>query len=108
MDRWGRHQKFDDYWRQGSISPNYDAIECATYVMGGTADGYIDPVFRLAEHLTCPKKFLVGPWPHVMPNNGFPGPAIGFLQEALRWWDYWLKGHDNGIMDEPVGQAFVQ
>ena len=31
-----------------------------------------------------------------------PGPAIGFLQEALRWWDHWLKGIDTGIMDEPM------
>ena len=31
-----------------------------------------------------------------------PGPAIGFLQEAVRWWDHWLKGVATGIMDEPL------
>ena len=31
-----------------------------------------------------------------------PGPAIGFLQEALRWWDRWLKGSENGVEREPV------
>lgn len=25
---WLRHQEFDDYWKQGSISVNYSSIEC--------------------------------------------------------------------------------
>jgi hypothetical protein len=37
-----------------------------------------------------------------------PGPAIGFLQEALRWWDTWLKGKDTGIMDEPMLRVWMQ
>jgi len=37
-----------------------------------------------------------------------PGPAIGFLQEAVRWWDHWLKGEDNGIEDEPMLRAWMQ
>ena len=39
---------------------------------------------------------------------GRPGPAIGFLQEAMRWWDHWLKGVDTGIMDEPMVRAYMQ
>ena len=31
------------------------------------------------------------------PTRSSPGPAIGFLQECLRWWDQWLKGEDTGI-----------
>ena len=37
-----------------------------------------------------------------------PGPAIGFLQEALRWFDHWLKGRDTGIMDEPKLRVWMQ
>jgi hypothetical protein len=37
-----------------------------------------------------------------------PGPAIGFLQEALRWWDQWLKGIDTGIMAEPMLRVWMQ
>jgi len=36
-----------------------------------------------------------------------PGPQIGFLQEILRWWDYWLKGIDTGVMDEPMLRAWM-
>ena len=45
---------------------------------------------------TAPRKGLIGPWAHNYPHCGVPGPAIGFLQEALRWWDHWLKGADTG------------
>jgi len=31
-----------------------------------------------------------------------------FVQEALRWWDHWLKGMNTGIMSEGVLRAYVQ
>jgi predicted acyl esterase len=51
---------------------------------------------------------LIGPWAHTFPEEGSPGPAIGFLQESLRWWDYWLKGINTGIMDEPMLRGWLQ
>jgi hypothetical protein len=30
------------------------------------------------------------------------------LQEAIRWWDRWLKGDDNGIMGEPRSRVWMQ
>src|SRR3546814_12591826 len=36
-----------------------------------------------------------------------PGPAIGYLQECLRWFDHWMRGADNGIMHEPKLHAWV-
>ena len=46
--------------------------------------------------LPGPRKGLIGPWAHACPHAGPPGPAIGFLQEAVRWCDHWLRGTDNG------------
>jgi hypothetical protein len=37
-----------------------------------------------------------------------PGPAIGYLQECLRWWDHWLRDRDTGAMREPMLRAFMQ
>ncbi|MDT1064227.1 CocE/NonD family hydrolase [Paracoccus sp. CPCC 101403] len=34
-------------------------------------------------------------------------PWIGMNEELLRWFDYWLKGIDTGIMDEPPIKLFV-
>ena len=105
---WLRHQHRDDYWKQGSVCENFDRISCAVYAIGGWSDGYSNAVPRLLEGLDCPRKGLIGPWAHTFPHNGVPGPAIGYLQEALRWWDHWLKGIDTGIMDEPMLRAWMQ
>jgi putative CocE/NonD family hydrolase len=105
---WMSHTWRDDYWRHGSVCEDYDAIECAVYAIGGWADGYSNAVPRLMANLQCPKKGLVGPWAHVFPHDGVPGPTIGFLQEAVRWWDHWLKGAETGIMDEPLYRVWMQ
>jgi uncharacterized protein len=105
---WLRHQRRDDYWRHGSVCEDYAAVRCPVYAIGGWADGYSNAVPRLLAGLEVPRKGLVGPWSHSFPHNSVPGPTIGFLQEALRWWDYWLKGIDTGIMDEPMLRVWMQ
>jgi len=105
---WLRNQWRDDYWKHGSVCEDYGAIACPVYALGGWADGYSNAVPRLMANLTCPRKGLIGPWAHVFPHDGVPGPAIGFLQEAVRWWDHWLKGRDTGIMAEPQLRLWMQ
>jgi len=63
---------------------------------------------RLLANLSAPAKALIGPWAHAYPHDAVPGPQIGFLQEALRWWDHWLKGIDTGITAEPRLRAWLQ
>jgi predicted acyl esterase len=108
VEAWLSHQRRDAFWKQGSVCEDYSAIECAVYAVGGWADAYRNTVFRLLEGLDCPKKGIVGPWGHQYPEDGVPGPAVGFLQESLRWWDHWLKDADTGIMDEPPLRAWMQ
>jgi putative CocE/NonD family hydrolase len=98
---WLRHQGLDAYWKHGSVCFDYGAIACPTWFWGGWADLYRDTPLRLAEHLDAPHKVTVGPWAHLYPHEALPRPAVGFLQEALRWWDHWLKGKDSGVMAEP-------
>ncbi len=105
---WFRHQRRDAFYAHGSICENYAGVTVPVYLVGGWADGYTNTIFRMLEHLECPKKGLVGPWAHKYPHFATPGPRIGFLQECLRWWDQHLKGIDTGIMDEPELCAWVQ
>ncbi|PSW16933.1 peptidase S15 [Photobacterium sanctipauli] len=105
---WMEHSFQDEYWKQGSINQDYNAIEAAVYLVGGWWDAYHTPLMRMIEHLKAPKKALVGPWAHKYPHFATPDPAIGFLKEALRWWDYWLKGKDTGIMNEPAVTLYMQ
>lgn len=105
---WIEHSNRDDYWKQGSVREDYGAIEAAVYAVGGWADGYSNAIPRLMAGLKSPKKGLIGPWAHAYPQAAHPGPRIGFLQEACRWWDQWLKGVDTGIMDEPPLRIWMQ
>ena len=105
---WLSHQTRDAYFRHGSICEDYTRIEVPVYAVSGWADGYCRAVFRLMQNLPGPRKGLIGPWAHKYPHHGVPGPAIGWLQETLRWWDHWLKGRETGIMDEPMLRLFMQ
>ena len=108
LETWLRHQRRDDYWKHGSVCENFDAIKCPVFAVSGWADGYCNSVFRLLKGLKVPRKGLVGPWAHKYPHMGEPGPAIGFLQACLRFYDYWLKGIETGIMDEPMLRVWMQ
>lgn len=108
LKNWLEHQTRDEFWQHGSVCEDWSRIQIPVYAVSGWADGYCRSVFRLMENLQGPKKGLVGPWAHRYPHMGEPGPAIGFLQEELRWWDHWLKGQDTGIMDEPELRLFMQ
>ncbi|MDI3407614.1 CocE/NonD family hydrolase [Streptomyces cavernicola] len=98
---WLHHQTRDAYWQHGSVCEDYSAVKAAVLAVGGWHDPYRDTVLRLVEHLPGPARGLIGPWSHQYPDRGLPpGPAIGFLQETLRWWDHWLKGEP-----EPSGSV---
>ncbi|HEY7559366.1 MAG TPA: CocE/NonD family hydrolase [Candidatus Binatia bacterium] len=105
---WLEHPRRDDYWKHGSVCEDFGAVICPVYAIGGWADAYSNAIPRLLAGLKGPRKGLIGPWAHLYPHDGVPGPAIGFLQEALRWWDCWLKGADTGIMAEPMFRVWMQ
>jgi len=105
---WMRYPRRDAYWKHGSVCEDFAAIACPVYAIGGWADGYSNAVPRLLAGLSVPRKGLIGPWPHAFPHDAVPGPSIGFLQEALRWWDQWLAGRETGIMGEPMLRVWMQ
>ncbi|OAH11587.1 CocE/NonD family hydrolase [Streptomyces jeddahensis] len=109
---WLGHQTRDAYWRHGSVCEDYGSIRAAVLAVGGWHDPYRDTVLRLVEHLGhLPDdrvRGLIGPWPHQYPDRGLPpGPAIGFLQETLRWWDRHLKGIGPGASAEPKLRSWI-
>ena len=64
------------------------------------------------------QKLLVGPWAHLRPYTAPTSRATGDIdfgpearielhQYLLRWFDYWLKDVDSGIMEEPPVYIFV-
>ena len=103
--RWAAHQARDAYWRHGSICEDFDRVQVPVLSIGGWADNYMNTVDALVRNTNA--KGIVGPWVHQYPHTAVPGPAIGFLQEAIRWWDRWLKEVPNGVEDDPAMRAYM-
>lgn len=108
IEPWLGHQRRDAYWQQGSACESYAAIRCPIFAVGGWGDGYRDMVFRVLENLKAPVRGLIGPWGHLSPESGRPGPAVGFLQEVVRFFAASLDGAENGFFDEPRLISYLQ
>jgi putative CocE/NonD family hydrolase len=104
---WLQHPHRDAYWKHGSINQDYSAIQAAVLAVGGWNDAYTNAVPRLVSNLHAPTKGIIGPWAHKYPHFAVPHPRIGFLQEALRWWDQWLKGADTGVAKDPAFRTYI-
>jgi len=106
--QWMAHPRDGPYWRHGSLCEDYGAVQAATLLIGGWRDGYTNCNLRTFASLRCPKKLIIGPWMHELPDVGVPGPAIDHLHEMVRFFGHWLKGLDTGVMDEPPIAIYVQ
>lgn len=106
-NRWLHHQYEDAFWKFATYTQNdYERINCPIYIVDGLTDPYVNQVPRLLSRMRCPRKAIVGPWGHAYPD-GKPGPSLDWILEETRWWDRWLNGRENGIMQEPTLRAFV-
>lgn len=103
-----KNQKDGNFWRKNSLRWNYERIRVPAYLIGGLLDGYRDSVPRMLENVRVPIKGVIGPWVHAWPDNGEPGPNYEWRHEAVRWWDYWLKGRDTGVLDDPHFTVFIR
>ena len=107
LENWLTHQRRDAYWKHGSICEDFEAVEAAVLSVGGWHDGYRNTPSALVENLSAPVKAIIGPWIHKYPHFAGPEPRIGFLQEALRWWDRWLKGIETAVENDPAQRLWL-
>ena len=104
---WLTHQRFDAFWQRASVGLDYSRIRCPVYCVGGWEDGYNNSITRALAELKVPRKALIGPWAHLFPPDGSPGPALEWAQEEVRWWAEWLRGESTGIMSEPMFRFYM-
>ena len=119
---WVEHPTYDDYWTAFNDEQRWGEIAVPAFNMGGWYDLYAQHTFinfnGLRQHGRTPQarqsKLIVGPWPHALstsPRTGdidFGAPSMVDLEGLeLRWFDYWLKGIANGIVDEPPLRLFI-
>jgi uncharacterized protein len=115
-----RTRAMDDVsWNRVSMVQNRKYIRIPTFNVGGWYDifngGTVDNFVWLQNHgakgARGNQKLMMGPFGHgnLSGDLEYPGSdrlSLGGDQE-IRWFDYWLKGIDNGIMDEPPVQYFM-
>jgi len=108
---WFEHSRYDDYWKSYGIKEKYRQIKVPAYFMTGWYDNLVHETFRNftgfrekggSEAARKGTKILVGPWTH---GGSMSYPDLDELK--LRWYDYWLKGIQNGIDEEPPIRIYV-
>ena len=118
---WLAHPDYDDYWRPLSVEEHFDRIEVPVHTMGGFFDIFAQGTLRgyagvSAKGATQAARegshMVIGPWEHSVSRNvgdmdWGESAAVDTNALALRWFDYWLKGIDNGLRDEPPVKIFV-
>jgi len=63
---------------------------------------HLSGAFRHFTEIDAPKKLLI----YGQEDTDSPLP-LEYNEEAVRWYDYWLKGKDSGVMNEPPIKIFV-
>jgi putative CocE/NonD family hydrolase len=103
----------DVFWNRSAMSENRKYIQIPIYNVGGWYDifnhGNISNFEYLQNHgakgARGNQKLLMGPFGHGPLSGNLEYPGFDSLklsgEQEIRWFDYWLKGIDNGIMAEP-------
>lgn len=119
---WLEHSTDDEYWAAIKVKDKFHEITVPALEMGGWFDLYSKDSFTNFNGLrqqggskeTRKSKLIVGPWPHILStctrtgDVDFGANSMVDLDELeLRWFDYYLKGIDNGIHDEPPIRLFI-
>jgi putative CocE/NonD family hydrolase len=120
-DDWLAHPDYDSYWKPLNAEEVFGKISVPAHTFGGWFDifsqgtlrGYVGMSQKGAtENARRRSHIVIGPWGHG-PSQKFGaldfGPTANVDPNALqlRWYDYWLKGIDNGFSTEPPVKLFV-
>ncbi len=108
--RWVAEQHDGPYWRNGSLRPDFERIECPVFIVSGWHDGYRTAGLRMARSLRCPWQLLAGPWTHVAPDRGVPEPRYPFMGELISFFRRHLDpdAADGGEPARPRSVVFVE
>jgi len=119
---WINHPTDDDYWQPLKLTNRFDEVTVPVLEMSGWYDLYGHRSFnhfnRLRQHGGSPAsrnpKLIVGPWAHRLGGCTCTGDVdfgVGSMLDLdaieLNWFDCWLKGIDNGAIDDPPLRIFV-
>ena len=117
------HPEHDVYWEPIRFYGKYLNAKSPVYILAGWYDLFTSQNLKNFMEMTKPsinknisskQKIIVGPWGHGISSDGTLGDldfgkdaAIDSRNLMLRWFDYYLKGIDTEIIDEPPVRIFV-
>ena len=118
LDQTRRRVEDDVFWNRTAMTENRKYIRVPMYNVGGWYDifnhGNISNFEYLQNHgaqgARGNQKLMMGPFGHgdLSGDLAYPGSdRFAFGEQEIRWFDYWLKGIDNGIMDESPVSYFM-
>ncbi|MEE3716369.1 CocE/NonD family hydrolase [Tumidithrix elongata RA019] len=109
----GNQQPNDPYWQKLNPVSYFDRYDIPALHIAGWSDLFIEATlntYHMAKLATRqPQHLVVAPWQHMpwLPKVGevdFGEAAISHIDELqIDWFDYWLKGIDNGIVTQRQG-----
>lgn len=116
--KWIEHPVDDAWWAQSDFLDRLKDLNIPVFHQSGWFDG--DGIgtklnyLRMKEYGHANQKLTVGPWGHTDTASRKTGDydwgpqaVIDLQRDYLRWFDYWLKGVENGITKEPLVSVFV-
>jgi len=115
---WLSHNKNDEYWQARSYENALSGLNLPVLLLSGWYDTHsigAQTAWDILSGLSDRKvKLIIGPWNHAnavprYPSTRNTGPEANMDVIALfvNWFDYWLKGMDNGIMKEPAAKLYI-
>lgn len=124
-----RHDTYDDFHKKLSMIDKHKRVQVPALIFAGWYDALLDcdlqhfaltqreaesPIARESSRL------VVGPWSHLgildsvgQLNFGLAASTASLelkgdlTSQALRWFDYWLKGIQNKVDEEPPVKLFI-
>jgi uncharacterized protein len=90
-------------WQPAGFIREINEARVPMYVWGGWFDSFTKDCTLIFRNFAVPKKLVMGAWSHSPQDQEIAQEEFTLVvTEALRWFDYWLKDIQNGIMDEPA------
>jgi uncharacterized protein len=103
-----------DAWRLAPGDPQWCSrdvdvtrITAATFCVAGWRDLFCDAMLRAYELIRAPKKLIVGPWLHELPERS-PVEPVDSMALVCAWWDRWLSATADDTRHEEPATIYVQ
>ncbi|MSQ25797.1 MAG: CocE/NonD family hydrolase [Dehalococcoidia bacterium] len=124
---WLAHPERSDYWERINIARHHAGITVPALNVGGWFDLFLRGTLQNYTGMRAGggspdarsgQRLIIGPWSHTTPLFGpiqgevpFGMQSLGAANDldgqAIRWFDYWLKGEKNGVLDGPPVRIFT-